>query len=78
MQARSGADNDNGAARRQRAYRRRQRDGQIVIEIAVREHDLAQALSAAGWLSEKQCLDRREVAHAIEIMLADWASAWRK
>lgn len=68
----------SASACRQRKYRARQKGGEIVIEVAVKEHDIGAALAAAGWLSEKQCLDRRLVAHAIEVMLADWASAWRK
>ena len=66
------------AAARQRRYRRRQHCGEIILEVAVKEDDIVTALSGAGWLSERQALDRREIAHAIEVMLADWAGAWHK
>lgn len=66
------------AARRQRAYRRRQATGEVVLEVTVGEHDVAAALVASGWLSPLVALDRHAVEHAIGAMLNDWAAAWRK
>ena len=54
------------ATRKKRAYRRRQRDGAIVLGCEVREHDFATALLASRRLDERQALRRDHLARAAE------------
>jgi hypothetical protein len=66
------------AAHRQRRCRARQRHGAVILEVEVKEHDVAGALIAVGWLEPQQALDKHEVEKAIAAMLNDWAAAWHK
>src|SRR5262245_57676234 len=54
------------ATARKRAYRRRLRDGLVVLRLEIREADLAEALLAAGRLDNAAALARGELEHAAE------------
>jgi hypothetical protein len=65
---------DAAARQRQREYRRRQRDGQIALQIEVDEVALAYALEAAGFFRGEDA-DSRE---ALEAALGKVVDAWMK
>ena len=46
------------STKKKRTYRRRQRDGAIVLGCEVREHEFAEALLASRRLDERQALHR--------------------
>jgi hypothetical protein len=66
------------SAERQRRWRSRQRQGAAVLRIEVTNYfRLITALLHAGWLSEHQSADRRQVEAAVSAAingLADWTS----
>jgi len=64
------------ATRKKRAYRRRQRDGAIVLGCEVREHDFATALLASRRLDERQALCRDHLARAAEEILREFTRRW--
>jgi hypothetical protein len=64
------------SVRKKRAYRRRQRDGAIVIRCEICEHDFAQALLTSRRLDERQALRRDELARAAEQILHEWCQRW--
>ena len=64
------------ATRKKRAYRRRQRDGAIVIGCEVNEHDFAEALLASRRLDERQALCRDHLARAAEEILREFTRRW--
>ena len=64
------------ATRKKRAYRRRQRDGAIVLGCEVREHDFAQALLLSRRLDDRQALRREELARAAEDILREFTRRW--
>jgi hypothetical protein len=62
---------------RQRRYRQRQRNGAAVLQIQVPDYfALCAVLMDAGWLTESEALDRRQVEHKVGAALAELAS-WR-
>jgi hypothetical protein len=66
----------SSAADRQRAYKRRQRDGEAVLRVVVDEYALIDALIESGRLSEADGLDRSKVEAAAEEVLRDWVARW--
>lgn len=58
------------AARRQRAWRARQRVGRCKLVVEVDEVALAASLTEAGWLEERDADDRRKLAEAVERLVA--------
>jgi hypothetical protein len=64
------------AAIKKRRYRRRLRDGLVVLRLEVRECELAEALLAAGRLDAAAALRRRELERASEGMLVEWCARW--
>jgi hypothetical protein len=65
------------AAQKKRRYRKRLRDGVIVLPLEVREHELVEALLVAGWLTEIQTTRREELTRAGENIVAEWCRRWR-
>jgi hypothetical protein len=66
------------SALKKRAYRRRLRDGVIVLQIEITECDLAEAMIASERLSEVDTLDRGKLAAAVSAVLREWAARWCK
>jgi hypothetical protein len=74
-----GASNSRRALQRDRVrrYRQRQRHGGAVLQITVADYfALCGVLIDAGWLSESEALDRRQVEAAVGAALGELAS-WR-
>jgi hypothetical protein len=57
-------------ALRQRRYLQRQRNGKIVLRIAVDHVDLVEALVADGLIADHEQDDRRAIERAVEIVVA--------
>jgi hypothetical protein len=66
-------DRRQAATRRQRRYRRRQRDGSMPITIDV-DGPIVAMLVATGWLREADAGDRAKIAAAVTAMLKDAAA----
>jgi hypothetical protein len=66
------------AAAKKRAYRRRLRDGKIVLKLEVDECELAAALIASERLSEAESTQRDALARATEAVMREWCERWRK
>jgi hypothetical protein len=66
------------AALKKRRYRRRLRDGKIVLKLEVDECELAEALIAAERLTEAESTQRDALTRATESMLRDWCDLWRR
>jgi len=67
----------SSAADRQRAYRKRQRDGQIVVRLAVSPLIL-EALLITRRLDDRRSEDRGGISDALSLLLDDWAIEWLK
>jgi hypothetical protein len=63
----------NLAAIRQQRYRERQEDGRVVLHVDVDEHALAEALIAAGFLSQDDA-SRASLTTALEHVISLWIS----
>ena len=59
----------SAAADRMKAYRERQRRGQIVVPVAINDVEVCEALVAAGFLSANAKDDRQALARAIERLI---------
>jgi hypothetical protein len=64
------------AAMKKRRYRRRLRDGLVVLHLEMVEADLVEALCLAGRLSEAEAVRRSALEHAAAEVLAEWAARW--
>ena len=64
------------AALKKRRYRRRLRDGVIVLNPEVREHLFAEALLLSGRLTERQALRRDQLTRAAESILSEFTARW--
>jgi hypothetical protein len=64
------------AALKKRRYRRRLRDGVIVINVQVKEAELAEALMLAGRLTDQAALRRDQLTRAAENILVEFADRW--
>jgi hypothetical protein len=64
------------AAACQRKSRSRRTRGVVVLHIQVREHAVAEALIAAGRLTEDGAVRRGLVEREISRLVAEWASRW--
>jgi len=64
------------SAVKKRRYRRRLRDGLVVLQLEVHEHDLAEALLAAGRLDAAAAEARGALERAAEEVLAEWCARW--
>jgi hypothetical protein len=64
-------------ALKKRRYRRRLRDGRIVLKLEVSECELAEALIAAERLPAEST-SRDALTRATESMLRDWCDLWRR
>jgi hypothetical protein len=51
--------------RKQRNYRKRQACGLAIVQVPVRQYELASALIASGRLTVSEALERRAVEHAV-------------
>jgi hypothetical protein len=65
------------AALKKRRYRRRLRDGLIVLRIEMKETDLAEAMLLSKRLIDRQALKRSELEGAAAGVLRDWCDRWR-
>jgi hypothetical protein len=65
-------------ARRQRAFRQRQRRGQIILKIPVDEVALGAALLAARHVAEPETLSRPALERGAATVLSQWAQHWIK
>ena len=63
------------ALKKQR-YRRRLRDGLIVLPIEVRECELAEAMLRSERLTERQAASRDELKRATEDVVREWWQRW--
>jgi hypothetical protein len=63
------------AAQRQREYRNRQREGVVIVRIAV-SADMLSNLIDAGWLAAADADDREAVGAALRDMLTWWHSRY--
>jgi len=66
------------AALKKRRYRRRLRDGLIVLPIEVIETKLAEALIASERLSEDDTASRDALKRAAETFVREWCNRWRQ
>ena len=66
------------SALKKRRYRRRQRDGVIVLQIEISECELAEAMILSSRLSSADTLDRGKLTHAAAAVLTEWAARWRR
>jgi hypothetical protein len=66
------------AAIKKRKYRRRLRDGLIVLPIEVSETELAEALIASERLSEDDTASRDALTRATETVVREWCDRWRQ
>jgi hypothetical protein len=66
------------AALKKRRYRRRLRDGRIVLNLEVSECELAEAMLASERLTEAEALHRDKLTRAAEKVLREWCERWRK
>jgi hypothetical protein len=66
------------AATKKRAYRRRLRDGKIVLKLEVGEAELAAALIASERLTPAESRQRDALTHAVEGVLREWCQRWRR
>jgi hypothetical protein len=64
------------AALKKRRYRRRLRNGVIVLKIEAREAELAEAMLAAGRLDSAAAEARSALERAAEDILAEWCARW--
>lgn len=60
------------AAERQRAHRRRQAAGKVVLPVEVDEVAITEALIAANLLSPQDADHRRKIAAALAVVIATW------
>ena len=65
------------AALKKRRYRRRLRDGRIVLRIEACEFELAEAMIAAERLTEAESTQRDALNRAAEGVLREWCERWR-
>jgi len=65
------------AALKKRRYRKRLRDGVIVLPIEVPEAELAEAMIASERLTEAETTRRDALTHAAEDVLREWCARWR-
>jgi hypothetical protein len=63
-------------ARKQRNYRRRQANGVAVLRIAVKHHELVEALIASGRMNDAEALDRGRVERQVGRLLDEWRATW--
>jgi len=66
------------AAEKKRRYRKRLRDGKIVLHVEVDECELAQAMIASERLTEAESTQRDALNRAAEGVLREWCERWRK
>jgi hypothetical protein len=66
------------AAMKKRAYRRRLRDGLIMLKLEVDECELAAALIASERLTPAESARRDVLTHAVEGVLREWCHRWRR
>ena len=66
------------AAVKKRRYRRRLKDGVIVLQVEVSECELAEAMILSSRLSSAEALDRARLTHAAELVLREWAARWHR
>jgi hypothetical protein len=65
------------AALKKRRYRRRLRDGVVVLSVEVREAEFAEALLLASRLTDRQALRRDQLTRAANDILQEFADRWR-
>ncbi len=66
---------NRSSARKAAAYRRRQKDGLVVLRVAVEEAAITHALVEVGALDRNKT-DRSDIEAALSRMLQDWADGW--
>jgi hypothetical protein len=64
------------AATKKRAYRRRLRDGKIVLKLEVGECEFAEALIRAGRVGAEAALGRDALQHEAGEILRDFIARW--
>ena len=64
-------------AARNRAYRRRQKAGALMLRVELCEHAFAAALVDAGRLDERRALCRDQLEQQAGAILAEWIEHWR-
>jgi hypothetical protein len=65
------------AALKKRRYRRRLRDGLIVLPIEACEVEIVEALIISGRLTEAESISRDAITRAAEGVLREWCQRWR-
>jgi hypothetical protein len=62
---------------KRRAYRKRQRNGEIVLRITVCELGILEALIEAGRIPETAAGDRHILELAVAELVEDWRRRWQ-
>jgi hypothetical protein len=62
---------------KRRAYRKRQRNGHIVLKVEVNECGLVEALIEAGRIPETAAGDRHTLELAVTELVEDWRRRWQ-
>lgn len=66
-----------GPTERQRRYRARQRNAEVVVPVLA-SHELVSMMTDLGWLDVGESEDRVQIGNAISRALADMAAAHRR
>jgi hypothetical protein len=59
-----------------RAWRKRQRNGHVVLRVEVDEVGIVEALIAAGRVLEAEAGDRHALEHAVAELVEEWRRRW--
>jgi hypothetical protein len=61
---------------KRRAYKKRQRNGHVVLRVEVDEVGIVEALIAAGRVLEAESGDRHALEHALAELVEEWRRRW--
>lgn len=76
MKADADQKKENKRAARQRSYRKRVHDGEIVLSIRVRRK-VIEALLRAERLDDKGSRNRKKLSAELTIVVEEWAERWK-
>jgi hypothetical protein len=66
----------SASARRQRRYRERQRNDEIILRLSINRDDITAALTGIGALDHARASDYKAIEDALIQQVRDWARAW--
>src|SRR3954470_21915587 len=67
---------DRRAALRNKRYRARTKVGRVILGLEIDEYRIVSALLASNRLTEREALDRCQVAREVSLLLSEWAGQW--